>query len=49
LKKDNAYGYGLPAMSAMLGEIGGTSQPAADATQMLPMVMMMAMMRGLLL
>jgi serine protease AprX len=49
LKKDNAYGYGLPAMSAMLGEIGGTSQPAADATQMLPMVMMMAMMRGLLI
>jgi serine protease AprX len=49
LKKDNAYGYGLPAMSAMLGEIVGASQPAADATQMLPMVMMMAMMRGLLL
>lgn len=48
LKKDNAYGYGLPGMSAMLGEIGGTGQPAGDVTQMLPMVMMMAMMQGVL-
>ena len=49
LKKDNAYGYGLPAMSAMLGEIGGSAAPAGDMTQMLPMVMMMAMMQGVLI
>ena len=48
LKKDNAYGYGLPAMSAMLGEIGGMAEPAADVTGMLPMVMMMAMLQGVL-
>ena len=48
LKKDNAYGYGLPAMSAMLGEIGGAAEPAADVTQMFPMVMMMSMIQQMM-
>jgi serine protease AprX len=47
VKKDNAYGYGLPAMSAMVGQIAQTSTPTQEVAEMFPMVMMMGMMASL--
>ncbi|MBA2084674.1 peptidase S8 and S53, subtilisin, kexin, sedolisin [Dehalococcoides mccartyi] len=47
LNKDNAYGYGLPAMGTMLGEVAQVSTPSQGMTDMFPMVMMMAMMSAL--
>ncbi len=48
VKKDNAYGYGLPAMSTMVGQIAQPSTPTQDVTEMFPMIMMMAMMAGVM-
>jgi serine protease AprX len=47
LNKDNAYGYGLPAMGTMLGEVAQVSTPGQGVNDMFPMVMMMAMMSAL--
>ncbi len=47
VKKDNAYGFGLPAMGTMLGQVAQTSAPAADMTSAMNMLMMMTMMAGM--
>ncbi len=47
LNKDNAYGYGLPAMGTMLGEVAQVSTPGQGVNDMFPMVMMMAMMSAM--
>ncbi len=47
LKKDNAYGYGLPAMSAMLGEISQIAAPTSDMSGIMNAFMMMTMMTGM--
>jgi serine protease AprX len=47
VKKDNAYGYGLPAMGTMLGQVAQTSAPADDMTSAMNMLMMMTMMAGM--
>ncbi len=47
VKKDNAYGYGLPAMGTMLGQVAQTSVPADDMTPAMNMLMMMTMMAGM--
>ena len=45
VNKDNAYGYGLPAMGTMLGQMNQqASTPAQGGMEMLPMIMMMSMM-----
>ena len=48
VNKDNAYGFGLPAMGTMLGQIS-TPVSGADQqmTEMFPMIMMMTMMAGM--
>ena len=47
VNKDNNYGYGLPAMGSMLGQVAqvDTSQ---GGTEMFPMIMMMSLMAGLM-
>ncbi len=47
INKDNSYGYGLPAMGAMLGQMAGVNTPAQGGTEMFPMMLMMALMAGL--
>jgi serine protease AprX len=47
VNKDNAYGYGLPAMGTMLGQMTQVNTPTQGATDMFPMVMMMSMMASL--
>jgi serine protease AprX len=47
VNKDNAYGYGLPAMGTMLGQVAEVTTPTQGAMEMFPMVMMMAMMAGI--
>jgi len=47
LKKDNAYGYGLPAMSSMLGEISQIAAPTSDMSGIMNAFMMMTMMTGM--
>ncbi len=44
INKDNNYGYGLPAMGSMLGQMTQVATPAQGAMEMFPMIMMMAMM-----
>lgn len=48
IKKDNAYGYGLPAMGTMLGQVSQVSVPAGDMTGAMNMLMMMTTMFGML-
>ena len=47
LNKDNAYGYGLPAMGTMLGEVAQVSTSSVQGMEMFPMFMMIAMMSAL--
>jgi serine protease AprX len=47
VKKDNAYGYGLPAMGTMLGQVTQVSTPAEEMMETIPMIMMMTMMAGM--
>jgi len=47
IKKDNAYGFGLPAMGTMLGQVAQISAPADDMTSAMNMLMMMTMMTGM--
>jgi len=46
VNKDNEYGFGLPAMGTMLGQVTQVSTPT-QAMEMFPMIMMMAMMAGM--
>ena len=47
VNKDNAYGYGLPAMGTMLGQVAQVNTPSQGTTEMFPMIMMMAMMASM--
>jgi len=47
VKKDNAYGYGLPAMGSMIGGMIQVTTPTNDMTGMVNMFMMMTMMAGM--
>jgi serine protease AprX len=47
VKKDNAYGYGLPAMGSMIGEMSQVTAPSNDMTGIMNMFMMMTMMAGM--
>jgi serine protease AprX len=48
INKDNSYGFGLPAMGSMLGQMTQVSAtPAQAGMDMFPMIMMMAMMAGM--
>ncbi len=47
VKKDNAYGFGLPAMGTMLGQVSQVPVPADDMTSAMNMLMMMTMMTGM--
>ena len=44
VKKDNAYGYGLPAMGTMLGQVAEIDTPMQGAMDTFPMLMMLGMM-----
>jgi len=48
LKKDNAYGYGLPAMGIMLGQVAEIQAPAGDMTGAMNMMLMMTTMVGMM-
>ena len=48
VKKDNAYGFGLPAMGTMLGQVSQVSVPAGDMTEAMNMLMMMTTMFGMM-
>ena len=48
VKKDNAYGFGLPAMGTMLGQVSQVSVPAGDMTETMNMLMMMTTMFGMM-
>ena len=47
VNKDNAYGYGLPAMGTMLGQVAQVNTPSQGVTDMFPMIMMMTMMASM--
>jgi serine protease AprX len=47
VNKDNAYGYGLPAMGSMLGQVAQVNNTPAG-TEMFPMMMLMGLMAGLM-
>ncbi|MFC1874645.1 S8 family serine peptidase [Chloroflexota bacterium] len=44
LKKDNSYGFGVPAMSVMAGQITQVQDPMQQTVETFPMLMMMGMM-----
>ncbi len=48
LNKDNAYGYGLPAMGTMLGQVAQVSTPSQGGLEAFPMIMMMAILSGMM-
>ena len=48
LKKDNAYGYGLPAMGTMLGQVSQVSVPTDGMTSTMNMMVMMTTMMGMM-
>jgi serine protease AprX len=43
LNKDNDYGFGLPAMGTMLGQVAQVGTPMEETMQMFPMLMMIGM------
>jgi serine protease AprX len=47
VNKDNAYGYGLPAMGSMLGQVTQVNASTQGVTEMFPMIMMMTMMASM--
>lgn len=47
LKKDNSYGYGLPAMGTMLGQVAQVESPIQGAMETFPMLMMMSMIASM--
>jgi serine protease AprX len=46
--KDNSYGYGLPAMGTMLGEVGKISTPMEQMMQPMAMMFMAMIMMGVI-
>ncbi len=48
VNKDNNYGFGLPAMGSMLGQVNQVGSPAQQSTEMFPVMMMLAMMSSLM-
>jgi len=44
IKKDNAYGFGLPAMGSMLGQMSQVESPVSDTMNAFPTIMMLGMM-----
>jgi len=47
VNKDNNYGFGLPAMGSMLGQVSQVSTPTQEVMETFPMIMMMAMMASM--
>ncbi|MBF4481834.1 S8 family serine peptidase [Dehalococcoides mccartyi] len=47
VNKDNVYGFGLPAMGSMLGQVSQTDSTTQQGTEVFPMFMMMAMMASM--
>jgi serine protease AprX len=47
VNKDNNYGFGLPAMGTMLGQVAQVKTPTQQMMETFPMLMMMAMMGSL--
>ncbi len=47
INKDNVYGFGLPAMGSMLGQVAQTGTPVLQGTETFPMFMMMSMMMSM--
>ena len=47
VKKDNAYGFGLPAMGTMLGQVAQTATPLQQGMEAIPGLMMMTMMASI--
>ncbi|MDD5501529.1 MAG: S8 family serine peptidase [Candidatus Omnitrophica bacterium] len=47
VNKDNTYGYGLPAMGSMLGQVSQVNTSDQQMTEAFPMIMMMAMMASM--
>jgi serine protease AprX len=50
VNKDNSYGYGLPAMGSMLGQMSGVgvSAPLQQTMEIFPPIMMTALMAGMM-
>jgi serine protease AprX len=48
INKDNSYGFGLPAMGSMLGQVTQVSNPTQQMMETFPMIMMMAVMAGMM-
>jgi len=48
VNKDNAYGFGLPAMGTMLGQMTATRTPTQQMMETFPMFMMMTMMTAMM-
>jgi len=48
VKKDNAYGFGLPAMGIMLGQVAEVQAPAGDMAGVMNMILMMTTMAGMM-
>ena len=48
VNKDNAYGYGLPAMGTMLGQVAETAAPSGDMTDAMNMLVMMTTMMSMM-
>lgn len=48
VNKDNAYGYGLPAMGSMLGQVSQVGNSTNSSTEMYSVMMLMTMLSGLM-
>jgi serine protease AprX len=48
VNKDNSYGFGLPAMGTMLGQMTQVGTPVEGTIEMFPMLMMMVMLSGVM-
>jgi serine protease AprX len=48
VNKDNAYGFGLPAMSVMLGQLTTTKTPTQQMMETFPVFMMVTMMTAMM-
>ena len=46
VNKDNAYGYGLPAMGSMLGQVSQVETPSSGSNDMYSVMMLMTMLSG---
>jgi serine protease AprX len=48
VNKDNSYGFGLPAMGTMLGQLTATKTPTEQMMESFPMLMMMTVMTAMI-